>query len=54
MVFLNQILFNYYENSGICCILYYLNIHQKELKTIQPLFLNTGARLLFVARSIMM
>ena len=52
MVFLNQILFKYYENSGICCILYFLDIHQKELKYIELLFLNPGAQLLFVARSI--
>ena len=51
MVFLNQILFKYYENLGICYISYYLDIHQKELKSIQPLFLNTGAQLLFVTRS---
>ena len=48
MVFLNQILFKYYENVEICYVLYYLDIHQKELKSIQPLFLNPGARLLFV------
>ena len=51
MVFLNQILFKYYENLGICYILYYLDIHQKELKSIQPVLLNPGAPLLFVARS---
>ena len=50
MVFLIQILFKYYENLEICYILYYLDIHQRELKYIQPLFLNTGAWLLFVAR----
>ena len=32
-------------------ILYHLDIHQKELKSIQSLFLNPGARLLFVGRS---
>ena len=52
MVFLNQIFFKYYENLGIYYLLYYLDIHQKELKSIQPLFLNPGARLLFVGRSI--
>ena len=52
MVFLNQILFKYYENLGICYILYYLDIHQKELKSIQPVLLNLGAWLLFVTRSI--
>ena len=36
---------------GICYMLYYLDIHQKELKSIWPLFLNPGARLLFVGRS---
>ena len=51
MVFLNQILFKYYENLGICYILYFLDIHQKELKSIQPVLLNPGAPLLFVARS---
>ena len=51
MIYLNQILFKYYENLGICYILYYLDIHQKELNSIQPLFLNPGARLLFVGRS---
>ena len=51
MVFLNQISFKYYENLGIYYILYYLDIHQKELKSIQPLFLNPGAWLLFVGRS---
>ena len=54
MVFLIQILFKYYEHLGICYILYYLDIHQRELKYIQPLFLNTGAWLLFVARSMKM
>ena len=53
MVFLNQILFRYYENLGICYILYYLDIHQKELKSIQPVLLNPGAPLLFVAVSMM-
>ena len=52
MIYLNQIMFKYYENLGICYILYYLDNHQKELKSIQPLFLNPGARLLFVGRSI--
>ena len=52
MVFLNQPLFKYYENLGNCYISYYLNIHQKEFKSIHPLFLNTGPLLLFVARSI--
>ena len=52
MIYLNQILFKYYENLGICYILYYLDIHQKELKYVQPLSLNPGARLLFVGRSI--
>ena len=52
MIYLNQILFKCYENLGICYILYCLDIHQKELKSIQPLFLNPGARLLFVGRSI--
>ena len=51
MIYLNQILFRYYENLGKCYILYYLDIHQKELKSIQPLFLNPGAQLLFVGRS---
>ena len=51
MIYLNQILFKYYENLGICYILYYINIHQKELKYILPLFLNLGAQLLFVGRS---
>ena len=51
MVFLNQISFKYYENLGIYYILYYLDIHQKELKSIYPLFLNPGAWLLFVGRS---
>ena len=51
MVFLNQILFKYYENLGICYILYYLDIHQKKLKSIQPVLLNPGALLLFVSRS---
>ena len=51
MIYLNQILFKYYENLGICYILYYLDIHQKELKSIQPLFLNPGTQLLFVGRS---
>ena len=51
MVFLNQILFKYYENLGICYILYYLDIHQKELKSVEPVLLNPGALLLFVARS---
>ena len=51
MVFLNQISFKYYEALGIYHVLYYLDIHQKELKSIQPLFLNPGARLLFVGRS---
>ena len=51
MVFLNQILFKYYENVEICYVLYYLDIHQKELKSIQPLFLNTGTQLLFMGRS---
>ena len=51
MIYLNQILFKYYENLGICYILYYIDIHQKELKSIQPLFLNPGAWLLFVGRS---
>ena len=51
MVFFNQISFKYYETLGIYYVLYYLDIHQKELKSIQPLFLNTGARLLFVGRS---
>ena len=48
----HQILFKYYENLGICYILYYLDIHQGELKSIQPVLLNPGALLLFVARSI--
>ena len=52
MVFLSPILFKYYENWGICYILYYLDIHKKELKYIQPVLLNPGAWLLFVARSI--
>ena len=52
MIYLNQVLFKYYESLGICYILYYLDMHQKELKSIQPLFLNPGARLLFVGRSI--
>ena len=52
MVFLKQILFKYYDNLGICYILYYLDIHQKELKSIQPVHLNPGAPLLFVAVSI--
>ena len=52
MVFLNRISFKYYENLAIYYILYYLDIHQKESKFIQPLFLNTGAQSLFVARSI--
>ena len=52
MVFLNQILCKYYENLGICYILYYLDIHPKKLKSIQPVLLNPGAPLLFVARSI--
>ena len=53
MVFLNQILFKYYENLGICYILYYLDIHQKKkLKSTQPVVLNPGAQLLFVTRSI--
>ena len=51
MVFLNQILFKYYENWGIRYILYYPDIHQKELKSIHPVLLNPGAPLLFVARS---
>ena len=51
MVFLNQTLFKYHENLGICYILYYLDIHKKELKSIQPVLLNPGAQLLFVARS---
>ena len=51
MVFLNRILFKYYESFGICCILYYLDTHQNELKSTKPLFPNTGAQLLFVARS---
>ena len=51
MVFLNQISFKYYENLGIYYILYYLDIHQKELKSIKPLFLNPGTQLLFVGRS---
>ena len=51
MIYLNQILFKYYENLGMCYILYYLDIHQKELKSIQPLLLNPGARLPFVGRS---
>ena len=51
MVFLNQSLLKYYGNLGICYILYYLDIHQKKLKSIQPLFLNIGAQLLFAARS---
>ena len=49
--FLNQISFKYYENLGIYYILYYLDIHQKELKSIQPLFLDPGTQLLFVGRS---
>ena len=53
MIYLNQILFKYYENLGICYILYYLDIHQKKLNSIQPLFLSPGARLLFVGRSMM-
>ena len=53
MIYLNQILFKYYEDSGICYILYYLDIHQKELKSIQPLFLSPGAQLRFVGRSIL-
>ena len=44
-------MFKYYENMGICYILYYLDIHQKELKSIQPVLLNPGGPLLFVARS---
>ena len=44
-------LFKYYENLGIRYILYCLDIHQKELKSIQPLFLNPGTQLLFVSRS---
>ena len=51
MVFFNQISFKYYENLGIYYILNYLDICQKELKSIQPLVLNTGAWLHFVARS---
>ena len=51
MVFLNQILFKYYESLGICYILYYLDIHKKELKSIQPVLLNPGTWLLFVTRS---
>ena len=51
MGFLNQISFKYYENLGIYYILYCLSIHQKELKSIQPLFLYPGAWLLFVGRS---
>ena len=51
MIFLNQILFKYYENLEIRYILYYLDIHQKELKSIWPLFLNPGTWLLFAARS---
>ena len=51
MVFLNQISFKYYEDLGFYYILYYLDIHQKELKSTQPLFPNTGAWLLFVVRS---
>ena len=50
MVFFSQIFFKYYENLGIYYILYYLDI-QKKLLSIQPLFLNTGTQLLFVARS---
>ena len=38
MVFLNQTLFKNYENLGVCYILYYLDIQQKELKFIQPAF----------------
>ena len=48
MVFLNQILFKYYKSLGIRYILYYLDIHQKEFKSIHLFFL---AQLLFVARS---
>ena len=51
MIYLNKILFKYYENLGRCYILYYLDIHQKELKSIWPLFLNPGTQLLFVGRS---
>ena len=51
MVFLNQILFKHYENLGIWYILYYLDVHQNELKSIQPVLLNPGALLLFVALS---
>ena len=51
MIFLKQILFKYHENLGICYILYYFDIHQKELKSIQPVLLNPGAPLLFVAVS---
>ena len=51
MVFLNQILFKYYENLGVCYISYYFDIHQKELRSIQPVLLNPGAWLLFVTRS---
>ena len=52
MIYLNQILFKDCENLGICYILYYLDIHRKKkLKSIQPLFLNPGVRLLFVWRS---
>ena len=51
MIYLNQIFFKYYENLGKCYILYYLDINQKELKSIQPLFLNPSPCLLFVGRS---
>ena len=51
MIYLNQILFKYYEHLGRCYILYYIDIHKKELKSIQPLFLNPGTWLLFVGRS---
>ena len=44
-------MFKYYENLRICYILYYLNIHQKELKSIEPVLLNPGALLLSVTRS---
>ena len=51
MIILNQILVKYYGYLGVCYILYYLDIHKKELKSIQPLFLNPGTQLLFVGRS---
>ena len=56
MVFLNQISFKYYETLGICYILYYLDVHQKEYKSkaeIAGLYHKSQMVLIYVSGVIM-